>query len=311
MKNILKYTYLLLVISVSFSSCDTDAEYVTYEGPNYIMFSDTLYQLPVQNDEEYFQLPVVATRACDYDRVLAVEIVDSVSNAREGRHYSLLTNNVVIPAGQLVGNVNVRGYHSNIEVGDSLGFSLRLISKEDTQWNLYGIETKVFLQKACKLDINAFAGYCSVVSTFLQNYTNYSNRLTYAEIDPEEENTIIIKDYFYNGYDVKIKLTTNDILNPLIKFKEQEFGPTDEAFGTKYGEDGIINLYQPTMYVSYYSSCETFIWQYMSLYVPSMSGMNVIGTFVNAVEWISDDEARKMYNEGAYTGKSAALKLGK
>ena len=59
MKNILKYTYLLLVISVSFSSCDTDAEYVTYEGPNYIMFSDTLYQLPVQNDEEFFQLPVV------------------------------------------------------------------------------------------------------------------------------------------------------------------------------------------------------------------------------------------------------------
>lgn len=309
MKNLLKYTYLFIVMSVSFSSCDTDAEYITYEGPNYIMFSDTLYQLPVQDNEEFFQLPVVATRACDYDRILAVEIVDSVSNAREGRHYSLKSNTVVIPAGQLVGNVEVRGYHSNIAVGDSLGFSLRLVSKEDTQWNIYGIETKVFLQKACKFDINAFEGYCSITSTFLQNYTNYSNRLIYAEVDPEEENTIIMKDYFYDGYDVKIKFTTNDILNPLIKFTDQEFGPTDEAFGTKYGEEGIINLYQPTMYVSYYSSCETFIWQYMSLYIPSMSGYNVVGVFVNAVEWISADEAKKMYNEGAYTGKIAAEKL--
>lgn len=306
MKNLLKYTYLFIVMSVSFSSCDTDAEYITYEGPNYIMFSDTLYQLPVQDNEEFFQLPVVATRACDYDRILAVEIVDSVSNAREGRHYSLKSNTVVIPAGQLVGNVEVRGYHSNIAVGDSLGFSLRLVSKEDTQWNIYGIETKVFLQKACKFDINAFEGYCSITSTFLQNY---SNRLIYAEVDPEEENTIIMKDYFYDGYDVKIKFTTNDILNPLIKFTDQEFGPTDEAFGTKYGEEGIINLYQPTMYVSYYSSCETFIWQYMSLYILSMSGYKVVGVFVNAVEWISADEAKKMYNEGAYTGKTAAEKL--
>ena len=310
MKKMIKYIYMLCAASVVLTSCDTDAEYITYEGPNYIMFSDTLYELPVQNNEEYFDLPVVATRACDYDRVLAVEIIDSLSNAQEMRHYSLKSNTVVIPAGQLVGNVKVRGVHDNITVSDSLGFALRLVSKEETQWDLYGIDTKVLLKKACKFDINAFTGYCSIVSTFLQNYTSYSGRLTYSEVDPTEENTIIIKDYFYDGYDVKIKFTTNDILNPLLKFEDQEFGPTAEAFGTKYGEDGIINLYQPTMYISYYSSCETFIWQYMALYIPSMAGMNVVGTFINAVEWISDDEATKQYNEGMYTSKSAVEKMG-
>lgn len=298
MKKIVKNIFLFLTVAASFSSCDTDAEYITYEGPNFIMFSDTLYQLPVQNNEDYFSLPVVATRACDYDRVLAVEVVDSISNATEGRHYSLESNTVTIPAGQLVGNVKVRGYHDNIAVTDSLGFSLRLISQKETQSELYGIESKVFLQKACKFDINAFTGYCYIVSTFLQNYATVEGRVAYSVVDPEEENTIIIKDYFYDGYDIKVKFTTNDILNPLIKCSEQKLGPTTEAFGTKYGEDGIINVYQPTMYVSYYSSCEHFIWQYMSLYIPSMTGYNTVGTFVNAVEWISKDEAKKRRDEG-------------
>lgn len=310
MKKILKNICLLFVLSAAVSSCDTDAEYITYQGENYTMFSDTLYELPVQDDETYFKLPVVATRACDYDRVFAVEVVDSISNAIEGRHYSLKANTVVIPAGELVGNVEVRGFHNNIEVADSLGFALRLIGAGETPWNTYGTEANVFLKKACKFDLNVFEGYCSVISTFIQNYTNYERRIAYSEVVPDEENTIVIKDYFFDGYDVKIKFTTNDILNPLIKFEEQKFGPTDEAFGTKYGEDGIINIYQPTMYTSYYSSCENFIWQYMTLYMPSLEGYNVVGVFVNAVEWISADEARKLMTDtGTYAGETAKAKL--
>ena len=259
-----------------------------------VMFSDTLYQLPVQNNDDYFSLPVVASQVCDYDRVFAVEVVDSISNAIEGRHYSLESNTVTIPAGQLVGNVKVRGFYDNMEGVVTCGFSLRLIATNGQSC----AETDVVLKKICAFDINAFTGYCYIVSTFLQNYATVEGRIAYSVVDPEEENTIIIKDYFYDGYDIKVKFTTNDILNPLIKFSEQKLGPTTEAFGTKYGEDGIINVYQPTMYVSYYSSCEHFIWQYMSLYIPCMSGYNTVGTFVNAVEWISKDEAKKRRDEG-------------
>ena len=79
---------------------------------------------------------------------------------------------------------------------------------------------------------------------------------------------------------------------------DQRFASTADAFGTLYG-DGYINVYQPTAYTSYYSSCEKFIFQYMTLYVPGMpEGQNVVGTFVNAVEWISDDEAEKLKREG-------------
>ena len=272
---------------------------VTYSGPEYMLFSDTLYVLPVVDDQEYHNIPVVATTACDYDRTVAVEVMDAFSNAIEGRHYSLESNSVTIPAGELVGNVRVRGYHNNIDVYDSLGFKLNLIVPEGLQWDIYGTEANVILKKACKFDINAFTGYCVLTSTYIINYmTNIDMRLVKSEIDPENENTIIIRDYFFDGYDARVKFKSDDILNPLIEMEETDFGPTSEAFGTIYG-DGMIRMYQPTAYTSYYSSCEKFIFQYMTLYVPGMpEGQNTVGTFVNAVEWISDDEAEKLKREG-------------
>lgn len=299
MKKILKSLCIVSALLFVLASCNTDAEYVKYNGGNYIMFSDTLYEFPVLNNDDYFKIPVVATKTCDYDRTLAVEIVDTLSNAIEKRHYTLKSNTVTIKAGECVANIEVKGNHDLIEVGDSLGFNIRLVGNEQYDWNLYRNDANVFLQKACKFDINAFTGPCFIaLSTYLDNYSNVSGRLTYSIVDPEKENTIIIKDYFYDGYDVKIEFTTNDILNPLIKFEDQEFASTAEAFGTKYGTEGIVNMYQPTMYTSYYSSCEKFIFQYMGLYIPSMEGYNTVGVFVNAVEWISEDEAEKYRQEG-------------
>ena len=278
-------------------SCN-EGEHMAPSTPDYIQFSDTLYVLPVVDDVEYHNVPVVATQACDYDRTVAVEIIDAASNAIEGKHYSLESNTITIKAGELVGNVRVRGYHNNIDVYDSLGFKLNLIVPEELQWDIYGTEANVLLQKACKFDINSFAGWCVVTSTYIMNYMEVDKRLVKAEIDTENENTIIIRDYFFDGYDVKIKFDSSDILEPLIEMEDQAFGPTSEAFGTLYG-DGLIRMYQPTAFTSYYSSCEKFIFQYMTLYVPGMEeGYNTVGTFVNAVEWISDDEAEKLKREG-------------
>lgn len=289
---------LSVAVATGITGCG-ETEYTTYSGPQYILFSDTLYVLPVTDDEEYHNVPVVATEACDYDRTVAVEIVDAASNAIDGRHYSLESNSITIKAGERVGNVRVRGYHSNIDVYDSLGFKLNLIIPDNVKWSLYGTETNVILQKACKFDINAFTGYCVVTSTFIMNYmTGIDKRLVRSEIDPEEKNTIIIRDYFFDGYDARISFNLDDILNPLIEMDEQDFGLTSEAFGTLYG-DGMIRMYQPTAYTSYFSSCEKFILQYMTLYVPGMQdAYNTVGTFVNAVEWISDDEAERLKREG-------------
>ncbi len=165
-----------------------------YSGPDYIMFSDSLYVLPVQNNDDYFDIPVSATQACGYDRTLAVEIIDKNSNAIEGVHYTLESNTVTIKSGELVANVRVRGIYDNIEVTDSLGFALRLVTQENTQWDLYGIDANVMLKKTCPFNIYDFEGYCVVTSTYLYDYSTVDKRLIRTEVHPEEENTVILKD---------------------------------------------------------------------------------------------------------------------
>lgn len=296
-KNILILLMATMAVATWFTSCKP--EYTTYDGPDYILFSDTLYEMAVVDDESYFDIAIVATHECGYDRTVAVEIVDAGSNAIEGKHYSIESNSVTIKAGERVGNLRVKGYHSNLEVGDSLGFKMQLLVPDEAKWDLYGTTANVLVKKACKFDINAFAGYCLVYSSYINSFmTTIDKKLAYSVVSPDEENTIIIKDYFYKGYDIKVKFDDSDIYNPLISMEEQRFASTADAFGTLYG-DGYINVYQPTSYTSYYSSCEKFIFQYMTLYVPGMDpSSNTVGTFVNAVEWISDDEAEKLKREG-------------
>lgn len=285
-----------ILLSV-FTGCEEGR--TTYEGPNYVMFSDTLSVLGVQNSEEYFDVAVTATQTCGYDRILGVEILDKKSNAVEGYHYTLASSNVIIKAGERVGNIRVRGIYDHIGVTDSLGFVLQLTGAQGTPWSVESDITKVILKKVCPFDINSFTRWAVLTSTYMQEFMQTTSmRLIFTEKDPEEENCIIMKDCFYDGYDMKIRFTTKDPLNPLIEMKDQTFASTAEAFGTIYG-DGVIKVYQPKTYVSYYSSCERFIFQYMTLHVPGMEEGDVaVGTFVNAVEWVSDDEAKKLQQQG-------------
>ena len=290
---------LCLVFALLLALVGCDEERTTYSGPNYIMFSDTLYVLPVQDNVEYFDIPVSATRTSSKDRTLAVEVIDKKSNAIEGIHYTLESNTITIKAGELATNVRVRGIYDNISVSDSLGLALRLVIEEENQWDVYGIDANVVLRKTCPFNIYDFEGYCVISSTYLYDYAGVDKRLIQTKVDDEEENTLILKDYFYDGYDAKIKFETKDRLNPLITMEEQLFGSTVEAFGTIYG-DGQIRMFQPTSYVSYYSSCEQFVYQYMTLYVMNKDGsmFGSVGTFINVLKWISDDEAEKLMREG-------------
>lgn len=299
-KKILTATIVSLVMLVGFTSCQE--ERVVYSGSQYIMFADTLSVLGVEESEEYADIYISSTKAMDEDRTLAVEVIEQESSAIEGVHYTIESNTVVIKAGELCTSVRIRGHYENLAIDENLPeIKLRLISPEDTHWDLYenkGLETKVMLQKVCPFDINAFTGYAMITSTYLYNYVGGYNRLIKTEVDPTEENTIIMRDFYYDGYDVKLRFTTDDPLNPLLEMDDQPLVTTGEAFGTKYG-DGMLHIYQPSNYVSYYSSCEKFIYQYITLWVPGMAaGTNTVGTFIQAIEWISDDEARILQSQG-------------
>lgn len=300
-KRILFSTIVSLALLASFTGCDE--ERTVYDGPQYIMFADTLSVLGVENSEDYFDVFISATRPMDKDLTLAVEVIEQESSAIEGVHYVIESNTVTLKAGELATSVRIRGIYENlaVDVENLPELKLHLISPEDSHWNLYeGLETTVLLQKVCPFDIHTFSGYAMVTSTFLYNYVGSYNRLIETSVDTTdaERKTIIMHDYLYDGYDVKIRFTTDDTLNPLIEMDDQPMATTGEAFGTIYG-DGMLHLYQPSSMVSYYSSCEKFILQYITIWVPGMeAGTNTVGTFVNAVEWISDDEARILKQQG-------------
>ena len=284
---------------IALASCSQD--YTNYSGPSYIMFSDTLYQYAVQESNEVFNVPVSATEKADFDRTFAVEVVPKQSNAIENRHYRILNNTVTIKAGEMVGNVQVQGIYENIDNTDSLGLTLKLVIPEKYNWtDLYKDYTHVVMQKSCPFDINNFSGWCVVTSTFYSQYlNNVTKRLIKTQVVEGEENTVLLKDVYYKGYDLKLKFNTKNPLEPKVEMDDQIAGETGEAFGTIYG-DGKLRISQPSIYTSYYHSCLKYVLQYVTMSVDKKDGSSfgTVGTFISMFEWISDAEAEKLKEQG-------------
>ena len=300
MKKLLIGCMAAVAALIAFSGCDQDK--VVYSGPNYLMFSDTLYTYAVQETNEIFNVPVSATVPADYDRTFGVEVIDKESNAVEGKHYKILSNTVTIKAGEMSTDVKVQGLYKNIGITDSLGFALRLVIPDTEQWSLYKNEAKVVMQKICPFDIKNFKGYCKVTSSYLSSdyYPKKVDlRLVTSDIVEGKENTIVVHDLYFDGYDMEIKFNRKDVLEPLVEMEEQICGSTGEAFNTIHG-DGKLRLNQPTAYTSFYSTNENFILQYVTMSVNNKYGSyyGTVGTFVNVLEWISEAEAEKLKEQG-------------
>ena len=268
MKRLITGIVTLTTLAVGFWGCN-DLSRTTYSGSDYVMFSDTLSMYPVQDSEKWFEIPVVATNICDYDRSFGVEVDDKASNA-------------------------MKGVYENIGKTDSLSVTFNLLPKDENIWDLYGTRTRVQMQKACPFELSTFEGYCLLTSSFFNAYmTDTEHRLLQAERDKTEDNTIILNDFFYKNYDLKIKYDPSDPLKPFVEFDDQIIGSTAEAFGTIYG-NGKLMCTQPVAYDSYYNVCQKFVFLYSTIYVV---GKGTVGTYVNILEWISDEEAEQYKKE--------------
>lgn len=270
------------------------AEKTTYDGPDYVLFSADSHTLGILDSEEWFEIPISATRIASEERTIGVEVVAAESSAIEGLHYVLESNTLTIPKGELTTAVRIRGLAENIEINSMLSIKLRLVIEPELVWDAYGIESEIQLQRCCPFDINNFTGYAKVTSTWIMQYMNAEARLVRTERDTKDPNAIIVKDMFYDGYDIRLVLNSEDRLNPTVAMAEQVLGTTGEAFGTIYG-NGKLMMAEPMGYTSYYGTCENFLVLYSMMYV---DGVGVVGTYVNIFEWISDLEAERIMREG-------------
>ena len=305
------YTILASIIAVTgLVSCNE--QYTTYGGGEYLMFSDSLSTNMVLNDGTPFTVKVSSTVARDFDRTYAVEVVDKGSNAIEGYHYRLGSNTITIPAGELSTEVEVYGNYENIEPTDSLGFTLKLVMNEALKWDMYpdSDQTKVVMYKSCPFDINEWGGteqepkYCKMTSLLLYSYPGTNTdftRLVRCYKHKSMENTIVMDDLFYNGYDVLLTFDTTNPAQPLLKMpSEQVIGSEFTVFGTQYGDGKILATHSPRAdQPSTYNSCQKFAQLWVLTYVNDFStSVGYIGYFYNILEWLSQEEAEEMIKEG-------------
>ena len=292
MKYIFKGVFALISVLACLSSCDE--EQVKFNDPDYVMFSDSLSTFAVQNSTDYFNVYVGTTKAVDHDRTFGVEVVSKESNAIEGKHYVIESNSVTIKAGERAGAIRIRANFDSFEDTDSIGVTLRLIN-QDKIWSIYRDKAQVVFQKICPFDINVFTGYCRMRSDYFKEYLpGIEYRLIRTEKDPDDENGIIMKNFMYLNYDLKVKFSTKNPLEPLVTMDEQMLTTTGEAFfGAIWGDDILRMKFAPS-YPSFFNVCQHFMVQYMTLYIKDV---DTVGTFVNAIEWISKAEAKKMLQE--------------
>ena len=281
-----------ICLALVLSACRAD--YTMDANANIVMFSSEDYVLGVMDSEEWHEIPISATKVVDYDRNIAVEVIWAESSAIEGLHYVLESNTLTIPAGKLTTALRIRGIAENIAVGEDRTICLSLVLDEENVSELYGVRSDVKLQRCCEFDINNFVGYAKITSTWTMQYMNSDARLVCIERG-EKENSIIIKNMFYEGYDIEVQFDDKDPLEPRVTMSDsQVIGSTGEAFGTIYG-DGKLLMSEPTGYTSYFGACENFMVLYTMMYVENVG---TVGTYVNIVEWISEDEYNRIMREG-------------
>jgi hypothetical protein len=125
-------------------------------------------------------------------------------------------------------------------------------------------------------------------------YMNSDARLVSTKLG-KTENSLIIEEMFYEGYDIEVEFDNSDPLEPRVIVPDaQVIGSTGEAFGTIYG-NGKLMMSEPMGYTSYYGTCENFMVLYTMMYVDNVG---TVGVYVNIFEWISDDEAERIKREG-------------
>lgn len=293
---------LACLLAVAAISCDE--QYTTYNDAAYVMFSEQEQYFLVEEGQDYFCIDIATTVASTKDLTFGVEVIDQGSNAIEGLHYRLLSNSVTIPAGEMAGQVKVKGVYENISATDSLGFILRLVVPEEMRWDdLYtdGTQTKVVMYKSCPFDIHNFEGWCLVSSMLLQYYPGenmFYQRVVKAEVHPTEESTIILHDCFYDGYDIRLKFHGGDPEKPLISMDEDQV-ISDEAsvFGQILGDNHILATNSP-YYDSYFNSCQRYGVLWLHVYVDDLGErVGTVGHYYNILEWITDEEAEEFKKE--------------
>ena len=146
--------------------CGCKSEKPTYNNENNkVVFAQSSYTFGVVNDEEWFEVPIVATSAMAHNQNMGVEVVAAESSAIEDMHFEMESHTVTIKEGERSSYVRIRGIAEAITPNEPMIVKLNLIMGDKSVNTTY-----VTLQRCCEFDINNFAGYAVVTSHISSKY---------------------------------------------------------------------------------------------------------------------------------------------
>ena len=280
--------YVAMAAALLMVACESEDK--MYEGKNYVMFSDSIYTMPVMVDDQEFEVPVAATTTASYDRNYAVEILHEKSTAVRGVHFDFVegSNNITIKAGERVGMVRIKPIYSHMERNDSLVISLRLLEPAEEQLTIYGNTTRIDMVKCYPFDMNDFifpGGNMYMLASFPFSSDTQQIRVN-GEV--KDDHTFILKDAFSDIYPLRLEFDDSDPLDYTIRVPEQP-AFKDSSYGTVY-------VRSVDMYPSYFVVPDHFFVLYLEVYIPQLGSF---GVYQYIFKCITQNEADDMDNGAA------------
>lgn len=311
MKKFLNLLLAIPVAAVCMVACQSDGG-ITYSGPEYAMFSDTIFTMPVEVKEEAFSVPVAVTTTANYDRNYAVEVINEKSTAVRGLHFDFAegSNNITIKAGERMANVKLKGHYDNILREDSLVVSLCLVEPKEQIWDLYGNTTRVDLVKCYPFHMNEFLKIkkddAKVNLTMLASFPFDSNVKEFSTHGyKKDDHTLILTDMFGESTSetIRVIFDESDPLDLKVTVPEQA------AF--RESNYGYVWVRTVDQYPSYFNTFDNFFALYLEAYVPQIGSF---GVYEYIFHCIDSDEAENGDNGAttrALSGVASTFKLNK
>lgn len=296
--NMKKFLNLLLMVPFAIAfMVGCQSEDITYSGPEYVMFSDTTYMMPILETDKIFEVPVATTTLADYDRNYAVEIINDKSTAIRGYHFDFVdnTNNVTIKAGERTAFVKLAGHYDNVNRDDSLVVRLRLVEPEAQTWDLYGNETWVDFIKCHPFKMNDFLQIKKETDeanfTMLASFPFDSNMGSYSVKGyKKDEKTLMLTDMFgrSGSGEIRVIFDDSDPLDLVVTVPEQA--------GFRESNYGTVWVRSVAQYPSYFNTFDNFFVLILEAYVPQIGSF---GVYQYIFKSLDKDEAENNENGAA------------
>lgn len=262
------------------TSCSSEAPETLYSGKEFVQFADSVYQIPVTEDENVFEIPVVVSKASDIDRNVIVDVNLKKTNATEGYHFTIESRNITIPAGQMKGVVRIKGNYAHLNPNDSLAVTLSILNNEDNHLSMYSRETNFSLHKILPFNIDDYVGDVLLTCTFPFSTSQITTFLTRSE--KIDDHTLSVIGPFEQSRNITLRFHDNKD-NPFDRGIDMR---TQVAFtDINYGKVSMSSVEGAPSY--YIPQDRAFVLYLLA----ELEHLGAFGAYYYIFQWITPDEA--------------------